>query len=222
MRRINELVIHCAATRPELFAGKSLEYKIEQITAWHKARNFRTIGYHYVIDRDGRTLPARPVEEQGAHVAGRNAHTIGICLWGGYGGGKHDKFADNFTADQDVALRKLIAHLQAKFGPGLHLSGHHEYANKACPTFDVRSWYASQPMRTELPELEPPPAELPDEPMGGPLIALPDPMYPPGVDRETVLRWRMATARNELQESADPVAAKVAAYLDGVLTAPRT
>lgn len=189
MRPINEIVVHCAATRPDLFDGKSLEYKIEQITAWHKARNFRTIGYHYVIDRDGRVLPGRPVDEIGAHVLGRNGKSIGICLWGGYGGGKHDAFLGNFTAAQDLALRQLIASLQAKYGPGMHLSGHHEYANKACPTFDVRSWYADQPAIATVPELDPTPDELPDETMGGPVGQVPDAGE---ATAETVMRWRLA------------------------------
>ena len=215
MRSINEIVVHCAATRPDMYEGKSLEYKIEQITAWHKARNFRTIGYHFVIDRDGRTLPGRPVAEQGAHVLGRNANTIGICLWGGYGGGKHDKFSDNFTAAQDLALRQLIASLQAKYGPNLHLSGHHEYANKACPTFDVRSWYAGKPAIQTAPELEPAPEVLPDEPMGGPpadesptVFDIPDPIFPEGLDRDQVNRWRWAQAR-EMARRIDVLATAI-------------
>jgi len=198
MRPINEIIVHCAATPPDMYEGKNLEYKIQQITAWHKARNFRTIGYHFVIDRDGRTLPGRPVEEQGAHVSNRNEKSIGICLWGGHGGGKSDAFLDNFTPAQDLALRQLIASLQAKYGPNLHLSGHHEYANKACPTFDVRSWYASKPAVQTAPELDPVPDELPDEPMGGPVDAtfnIPDPVFPEGIDRDQAERWRWAQAR---------------------------
>ena len=211
MRPINEIIVHCAATRPELFDGKSVEYKMGEIKKWHLARGFRREGYHFLIDRDGSVAPGRPVEEQGAHVSGRNEKSIGICLWGGYGGGKTDKFLDNFTPAQDLALRQLIASLQAEYGPNLYLSGHHEYANKACPTFAVRPWYASKPAVQTAPELDPPPADLPDEPMGGPVdptFAIPSPIFPEGVDRDQAERWRWSQAR-EMARRIDALATAV-------------
>ena len=47
MRTINEIIVHCTAT-PD---GK--DYTVEDITRWHKERGFKTIGYHYVVYRDG-------------------------------------------------------------------------------------------------------------------------------------------------------------------------
>jgi N-acetylmuramoyl-L-alanine amidase len=51
-----------------------------------------------------------------------------------------DKFADNFTPAQDKELRVLIDEWQAKFPDIVKITGHNEYANKACPCFDVSKW----------------------------------------------------------------------------------
>ena len=62
-----------------------------------------------------------------------------VVYLGGHGGASDDSFAENFTDAQDKALRAMIAQLQSAHGENLHLSGHNEYAAKACPCFDVHS-----------------------------------------------------------------------------------
>lgn len=141
MRTINEIIVHCTATRPEWWAGRSTADKVAEVRKWHvQDRGWRDIGYHFLIDRDGTVATGRPIEEVGAHVSGHNANSIGISLFGGHGGATTDKFEDNFTPEQDAALRNLIANLQNRIPSITKISGHHEYANKACPCFDVRSW----------------------------------------------------------------------------------
>ena len=73
MRTINEIIVHCTAT-PE---GK--DYTVDDITRWHKERGSKTIGYHYVVYRDGSVHEGRPLAEVGAHCKGHNAHSIGVC-----------------------------------------------------------------------------------------------------------------------------------------------
>jgi N-acetyl-anhydromuramyl-L-alanine amidase AmpD len=46
------------------------------------ARGWTTIGYHYVVRRDGTVETGRPTTQQGAHVRGLNDCSIGICLSG--------------------------------------------------------------------------------------------------------------------------------------------
>ena len=110
---------------------------------WHMCspRNWSDIGYHYLVDRNGKVATGRPLERQGAHVKGRNKGTIGIALFGGHGSASDDQFFDNFTFEQDIALRKLIADLQKRFPTIREITGHNRYANKACPGFDVESWF---------------------------------------------------------------------------------
>jgi N-acetylmuramoyl-L-alanine amidase len=141
MRPVNEIVIHCTATRPEWMAGRPLSDKVAEIRRWHmRDRGWADIGYHYLIDRDGQVATGRPVERVGAHVANRNTNTIGVSLLGGHGSATTDAFETNYTPEQDRALRTLLADLQRRFPAIRTISGHNWYAAKACPGFDVTKW----------------------------------------------------------------------------------
>jgi N-acetylmuramoyl-L-alanine amidase len=143
MRKITGIIVHCTATRADWWAGKSLAKKIAEVTRWHVVdRGWSDCGYHYLIDRDGKVGTARPVERDGAHVRGYNKGTIGVSLFGGHGSSETDAFADNFTPQQDAALRRLIGNLRADYGP-VPVTGHNEYAAKACPGFTVAPWLAA-------------------------------------------------------------------------------
>jgi hypothetical protein len=142
MRPINEIILHCTATRPEWWASRTLNQKVAEVRRWHtEDRGWKDIGYHYLIDRDGKVATGRPIEKVGAHTQGRNAGTIGIALFGGHGSAVSDAFEANFTKAQDDALRALISSLFLQFGP-LTVTGHNQYAAKACPGFDATVWFA--------------------------------------------------------------------------------
>ena len=135
MRTINEIIIHCADTP----AGR--DNTVADITAWHKDRGFRTIGYHYVIYRDGSIHTGRPVQEIGAHCKGHNAHSIGICYIGGKSadGKRHE---DTRTPEQKEAMLSLLRQLKAQY-PNATVYGHRDFSSKPCPCFDARSEYKS-------------------------------------------------------------------------------
>ena len=129
MRKINEIIVHCAATR------EGRDFTVEDITRWHKARGFATIGYHYVIYRDGSIHEGRPLEQIGAHCVGHNKHSIGICYIGGCASdGKTPK--DTRTPEQKEALLSLLRRLKARF-PNATIHGHRDFAAKACPSYDA-------------------------------------------------------------------------------------
>ena len=130
MREINKIIIHCSAT-PE---GR--EHTIDDITEWHKQRGFATIGYHFVIYLDGSIHEGRSLEMQGAHTLGHNTNSIGICYVGGVEkDGRTPK--DTRTFKQKEALIALVDELKAQY-PKATIHGHNEFANKACPSFDVK------------------------------------------------------------------------------------
>ena len=141
MRVINKIIIHCAAT-PD---GK--DYTVEQIRQWHtspkpKGNGWKDIGYHFVIYRDGSVHPGRPIEQIGAHTSGYNANSIGICYIGGCAkDGKTPK--DTRTTEQKAALVKLVTELRRRF-PNASVHGHNEFANKACPSFNVQKEFGSK------------------------------------------------------------------------------
>jgi N-acetylmuramoyl-L-alanine amidase len=129
MRKIEKIIVHCTAT-PE---GRDVS--VADVTRWHRARGFRTIGYHYLIGLDGKVYSGRPLEQVGAHCVGQNAKSVGVCYVGGCDKQMHPK--DTRTAAQRESLRQLVSELKARF-PGATLHGHREFAAKACPSFDVK------------------------------------------------------------------------------------
>jgi N-acetyl-anhydromuramyl-L-alanine amidase AmpD len=114
----------------------------DEIRSWHVNKNgWSDIGYHYVIRRSGVIDTGRPLKNSGAHVKGRNATTVGVCLVGGEHRSKGEQFPDsNFTYEQYNALRKLIAQLRGAYPSIVKVSGHRDYdPHKACPCFDTQA-----------------------------------------------------------------------------------
>ena len=134
MRKITEIIVHCSAT-PE---GK--DFTVADITRWHRQRGFRTIGYHYVVYRDGSVHTGRQEAEIGAHCTGHNACSIGICYIGGLAADSKTA-KDTRTPEQRKALLMLLRRLRAKY-PNAKIHGHRDFAAKACPSFDATKEYA--------------------------------------------------------------------------------
>lgn len=132
MRKIDLIIIHCTAT-PE---GRPVT--VADVTAWHKQKGFKTIGYHYLIGLNGEIWKGRDENEIGAHCEGHNATSIGVCYVGGLA--KDGVTAkDTRTKKQSDALVKLTKELKAKYTSAV-IHGHNEFAAKACPSFDVQQW----------------------------------------------------------------------------------
>lgn len=130
-RPINEVIVHCTAT-PE---GRDVS--VETIRGWHKAQGWKDIGYHWVVLLDGTVKPGRPEKDVGSHVAGHNTGTIGVVYVGGVA--KDGKTAkDTRTPAQKAALLATVKALIAKYPTIKKVTGHNQYAAKACPSFDVR------------------------------------------------------------------------------------
>lgn len=130
-RPIAEIIWHCTAT-PE---GR--DFTVADIRAWHKARGWSDIGYHYVVYRDGRVMLGRPVGQIGAHCEGHNTGTIGCSYVGGLSAdGKTAK--DTRTPAQRASMLWLTQQLIAQHRGIKRVSGHNDYTSaKACPSFKV-------------------------------------------------------------------------------------
>lgn len=142
MRFLDEIIIHCTATRPSWMEERTVHDVMDTVRSWHvEDRGWSDVGYHAIIHRDGSVAFGRPIERTGAHVRGRNKSTIGVSLVGGFGGSSDDLFSDNYTDEQEDALRELIGEWQHEYPTIDKVSGHNEYANKACPCFSVSAWF---------------------------------------------------------------------------------
>lgn len=133
MREINDIIIHCTATR------KNRHHTVDEIRRWHLERGFEDIGYHFVIYLDGSLHPGRPVDQVGAHAYGHNQNSIGICYVGGLD--RRGRPANTLNKAQERTLVTLIKTLQAIF-PQAALHGHNDYSPKQCPCFNVAEWWS--------------------------------------------------------------------------------
>jgi N-acetylmuramoyl-L-alanine amidase len=131
----NWIAIHCSATRPSQDVGAA------DIRKWHKAQGWSDIGYHFVIRRNGKIEKGRSVDAVGAHVAGFNASSVGICMVGGVKQSDFTKAENNFTKEQFAALRSLLTWVSARY-PKAKVRGHRDFpkVNKACPSFGAIAW----------------------------------------------------------------------------------
>lgn len=148
-----EVILHASHTTP------AQSYLKEFLEVKGRRMGLLTIGYHYVIMRDGFVLCTRPHTAQGSHCPGYNQKSIGVCLAGGLNqfcgcGGIQEPYLrevccgevtdgpeDNFTPQQGEALGRLIRELEDHYGP-LQLWGHSEkkrYINRErrCPPTDM-------------------------------------------------------------------------------------
>jgi hypothetical protein len=140
---VNEFAVHCSATRVNWMDGATLAAKVAEIKKWHvqpkpHGNGWKDIGYHWIIDRDGSIMAGRPENVIGAGIENRNRGVIHACLIGGHGSSETDRFDRHFTAAQAKTLRDLIGQINVRI-----VSGHNQYAAKACPGFNVPEWYAN-------------------------------------------------------------------------------
>lgn len=134
MRAIEHIVIHCSATAE----GKNIT--AADVDKWHKAKGWEGIGYHFFIKIDGTIELGRRIKQIGAHVAGHNKNSIGICYAGGLeADNKTPK--DTRTKAQMESMKTLVQDLLKRF-PEAKVVGHRDFAgvNKACPSFEVSEW----------------------------------------------------------------------------------
>ena len=98
---------------------------------------FGDVGYHFLIDPQGRVWQGRPMEWQGAHSDGdNNIANIGICLLGNFD-------AERPTAKALRSLEQLIAALGQRHGiPRSRVFGHDHWKATECPGTYLNRWLA--------------------------------------------------------------------------------
>ena len=126
MRKLTTIIIHHSASPRDTTT-------INDIRAWHKARGFADVGYHFVIESHGKLRPGRPISEVGAHCRCHNRHSIGVCVVGNNLVPK-----DKWTASQVLQLCLLLGRLKDQLGT-LAVVGHRDVPGTAtqCPGLDI-------------------------------------------------------------------------------------
>ena len=129
MRKITKIIVHCTDTK------NGVRVPLKEIEAWHLARGFHKIGYHYVIQPNGDVEQGRDLSEVGAHCEGENLESVGVCLVG----------RDSFTWHQLnrlLDLYKQLAFLSDTVGFRC-IYGHREFPSaikqkKTCPNIEPK------------------------------------------------------------------------------------
>jgi N-acetylmuramoyl-L-alanine amidase len=105
-----------------------------------RQRGLLSVGYHFIVGRDGGLVACRPVGSVGSHAPGHNHRSVGVCLIGGASG------ASDFTHMQMLTTRILLADLVERYSLELPaIVGHSElYRSRPgstrrarCPSLDV-------------------------------------------------------------------------------------
>ena len=131
-QKTDTIVIHCTQTPP------NMDVDVAKVTEWHTQRGFDTIGYHYLIKRDGTLQVGRDEDVVGAHAVAVNGTSVGVAL---VGGGTVDMgWENNFTPVQFETLKSIIIKLKDKYNIE-KIIGHYQVDDKKeCPSFDVPKW----------------------------------------------------------------------------------
>lgn len=131
----NYICIHCSAT------GPTLDVDVAELRRWHIGGNgWADVGYHIIVRRSGEVELGRDLWRQGAHEPAINSESVAVCLIGGVD--REGNPEANYTPAQWLALTRVIDFLRALY-PDAKVAGHNEFADKACPSFDVQkvgSW----------------------------------------------------------------------------------
>jgi hypothetical protein len=102
---------------------------VNEIRRWHLARGFSNVGYHFLIDREGKILAGRTLELNPAAQKGHNTGTIAIMVHG----------LESFSFESLKACRMLCTSINEAYSGKISFHGHSEFSEKICPVFDYKA-----------------------------------------------------------------------------------
>ncbi len=88
-------------------------------------RHWKSIAYHYLILKNGKTIRCLKPESTSAHAVGFNSNSVSICFEGNFD-------VDTISQTQYNSGLKLLFALHTKY-PDAKITTHSEHANKTCP-----------------------------------------------------------------------------------------
>jgi len=129
MTKIYRITIHHTAIIEDSGNIARVKLMLKKILAIHKhKKHWADIGYHYLIDREGRIWEGRNINFQGAHARGdNNIGNIGIALLGNFD-------IEKPTLLQVKSLKDFTLKLQKKHGVRRsQIFGHEHFTITQCP-----------------------------------------------------------------------------------------
>ena len=134
MDGIKRITVHHTGEHKGM-VGLSDKEVVQQIERYHRDnRKWSSIGYHFVIGRDGNVFEGRPLQYQGAHVSSHNPHNLGISCIG-------DFDTHMPTTRQLGTLLAFLTDQRSRFGVSLkHVYGHKDLGPTICPGRKLYAW----------------------------------------------------------------------------------
>lgn len=115
--KTNRIILHHAAAKV---------CSVQQIDSWHKNNGWSGIGYHFFVRKNGEIYRGRPLSAVGAHAAGCNSDSVGVCAEGDYSSER------TMPTAQKRALAELLVYLKQVY-PNAEIKGHKEVGATGCP-----------------------------------------------------------------------------------------
>lgn len=129
--RVSLVIIH-HSWRPHLECdvGEKAEVDaVRGIERYHVQSNgWSAIGYNFLVAQSGRAFEGRGWGIAGAHTAGQNSKSVGICLL--IDGDSHEPTKAAVEAVRDI-IRQGVQ--QGRIAADFKIRGHHDFAAKSCP-----------------------------------------------------------------------------------------
>lgn len=124
MRFLDTIVLHHSASRAGVHSWAD-------IRAWHLAKGWTDVGYHYGVVFDGepprwQVATGRPLDVRGAHAKGFNSSSVGVCFEGSMD-------AHPMPDEQFELGASLVASLLQQRPTITRVVGHRELCPTACP-----------------------------------------------------------------------------------------
>jgi hypothetical protein len=134
MGRITRITVHHDGMPPvSIRNAQEAAARIDLIRRAHVGKGWADIGYHYIVDPQGRVWQGRPRNLQGAHVKDYNERNLGIVVLGNF---MEQRPTPAATSSLD---RFVLASMRAFRVPLHEIHTHRELRPTACPGDTLQS-----------------------------------------------------------------------------------
>ena len=132
---VSEIIVH-HSFRPHIPESASVRDEKNAMQAMDRfhvnVKEWDDIGYNWVIFNSGRVYEARGWGRSGAHTAGRNQHSVGICF--AINGDAHTVSDKAWNSARElISQGRIQGHIMDDY----EVSGHCDYSSKSCPGDNV-------------------------------------------------------------------------------------
>lgn len=120
-------VHHQGAGLAESSHENAVAADIDAIFTGHRLKGFADIGYHFIVDYDGRVWEGRSLAYEGAHVTEENEGNIGVLVLGNFN-------RQQVSTPAQKTISTLVTALRKQYNvAGGYLYGHRDLGASECP-----------------------------------------------------------------------------------------